>query len=101
VKVFINITSITFILSDLESNFNHNMIKPKYPCIEKINKMYDNGDEIVYWIPKELNGEIDWEDFMFKKLMEWGCSFNDITCESKESLLDLNVGGEITIIEEI
>lgn len=100
-KVFVNINSITSYHLNLENEFDYKSFKPKYHCIEKINKMYDNGDEIVYLVPKELNYGVDWEDFLFKKLVEWGCSFNDIICGIENVLLDSTFDGEITIIEEI
>lgn len=100
-KVFVSIDSIIKNLPKLGSSLDYKNIKPQYDSIEKINKMYDDGDVIIYYTPKGLNPDIDWENFIYKKLIKWGCSFNDIICEFEKNSLDSMVDSKIKIIEKV
>ena len=44
--------------------------------IKKINKMYDNGDEIVYWTARGTGSGIDWRGVTEKQFKQWGVKYN-------------------------
>ena len=46
--------------------------------IKKINKMYDNGDEIVYWTARGTVSGIDWTETTKRQLKEWGAKHHDV-----------------------
>tara|TARA_B100000927_G_scaffold284923_1_gene274419 strand:- start:976 stop:1290 length:315 start_codon:yes stop_codon:yes gene_type:complete len=46
--------------------------------IKKINKMYDNGDTIVYWTARGTVSGIDWTETTKKQLKEWGAKHHDV-----------------------
>ena len=46
--------------------------------IKKINKMYDNGDKIVYWTARGTGSGIDWEDVTRKQFARWGVKYHDL-----------------------
>tara|TARA_B100000282_G_C31725713_1_gene488315 strand:- start:456 stop:761 length:306 start_codon:yes stop_codon:yes gene_type:complete len=46
--------------------------------IKKINKMYDNGDEIVYWTARGTVTGIDWTEITKKQLIDWGAKHHDV-----------------------
>ena len=45
--------------------------------IEKINKLYDEGNTIVYWTARGGKTGIDWTELTEKQLLEWGAKHNE------------------------
>lgn len=52
--------------------------KPIYERIAKINKLYDDGNTIIYWTARGGNSGIDWTDKTHSQLAAWGCKYNEI-----------------------
>jgi histidinol phosphatase-like enzyme len=52
--------------------------KPIMVNIEKINKLYDEGNTIVYWTARGSRKQIDWYDLTEKQLLSWGAKFNEL-----------------------
>jgi hypothetical protein len=53
------------------------------PCqenIDKINKLWDEGDTIIYWTARGSRSGIDWTEFTRNQLESWGCKFDDVKC---------------------
>ena len=46
--------------------------------IEKINKLYDSGDTIVYWTARGTGSGIDWESATKQQFEEWGVKYHDL-----------------------
>lgn len=46
--------------------------------IEKINKLYDQGNTIIYWTARGSGSGIDWTELTKKQLIEWGCKFHEV-----------------------
>ena len=42
----------------------------------KINKLYDEGHEIVYWTARGSATGIDWYDFTKNQLLKWGVKYH-------------------------
>ena len=58
----------------------HNYIINLENDIKKINKLYDNGDEITYWTARGANSGKNWYDHTYKQLLNWGCKFHYLKC---------------------
>ena len=54
---------------------------PDYNNIEKINKLFDQGNYIVYWTARGSRSKIDWYDFTKTQLNSWGVKYNEIKCD--------------------
>jgi hypothetical protein len=52
--------------------------KPIYENISKINKLYDEGNTIVYWTARGSRKQIDWYDLTYQQLELWGVKFNEL-----------------------
>jgi hypothetical protein len=52
--------------------------KPFKERIERINKLYEEGNQIIYWTARGGNSGIDWTDLTRKQLREWGCKFDEL-----------------------
>lgn len=46
--------------------------------IKKINKMYDNGDRIVYWTARGTGSGIDWREVTESQFKEWGVKYHSL-----------------------
>ena len=67
--------------------------------IEKINKLYDEGNTIVYWTSRGSRKQIDWFDLTYKQLNEWGVKFNELRVD--KPYYDLFIDDKTLRIEEI
>ena len=50
--------------------------KPFYDRIEIINKLYDEGHEIVYWTARGTGTGIDWRQVTEQQFKEWNVKYN-------------------------
>jgi histidinol phosphatase-like enzyme len=51
---------------------------PLVQNIAKINKLYDEGNTIVYWTARGSRQQIDWYELTLKQLNEWGAKFHEL-----------------------
>lgn len=67
--------------------------------IAKINRLFDEGNEIIYWTSRGNTSTVDWYATTIIQLTNWGCKFNDLRL-SKPSY-DLWVDDKAKRIEEL
>jgi len=82
------------------SGSNYINSKPIITNINKINKLYKNGNTIIYWTARGQNSGTDWTELTNKQLSEWGCLFHKIICNEKPRY-DLLICDKTKRIEEI
>ena len=73
---------------------------PRQKQIDKINKLYDEGHEIVYWTARGGHSGVDWSRFTKRQIDEWGCKYTRIETQKKPSW-DLFIDDKTKRIEEI
>ena len=81
-------------------NSDYNNSKPRYYQIGKINKLYNEGNDIVYWTARGSGSGIDWSELTKKQLDEWKCKYTRIEIQKKPSW-DLFIDDKTKRIEEI
>lgn len=74
--------------------------KPIPENIEKINRLYDEGNTIVYWTARGQATGKDWTELTAMQLVAWGCRFHDVIMRQKPSY-DLLVDDKSVRIEEL
>ena len=57
---------------------DYNCSTPIKENIEKANKLYDEGNTIVYWTARGTLSGIDWEDGTREQFDKWGVKFHDL-----------------------
>lgn len=57
---------------------DYNFSKPINENIEKINKLYDDGNEIIYWTARGTKTGINWENVTKKQFYDWGVKYNKL-----------------------
>lgn len=61
--------------------------EPYRDRIERINKLYDDGNYIVYWTARGGNSGKDWSVLTRRQLSEWGCKYHELNM--KKPVYDL------------
>ena len=46
--------------------------------IEKINRLYNEGNEITYWTARGSTTGIDWTELTTKQLEKWGVKYTEL-----------------------
>ena len=81
-------------------NSDYENSTPRYEQIEKINKLHNEGHEIVYWTARGGTSGIDWSRFTKRQIDNWGCQYSRIESLKKPSF-DLFIDDKSKRIEEI
>jgi uncharacterized HAD superfamily protein len=74
--------------------------QPIFENIAKINKLYDEGNTIVYWTARGRASGTDWTELTNEQLIKWNCKFNKLIMNEKPSY-DLLICDKSKRIEEI
>lgn len=83
-----------------QDNTDYNNARPIAMNIEKINKLFDEGNEIVYYTARGTKTGIDWYEITFNQLTSWGCKFHKLITGHKPAY-DLIICDKSRRIEEI
>ena len=73
---------------------------PNEENIAKINKLFDDGNEITYWTARGSVTKIDWFDVTKNQLETWGCKYHHLSVGEKPHY-DLLICDKTKRIEEI
>ena len=68
--------------------------------IAKINKLYDEGNTIIYWTARGGTTGLDWTEVTIKQLKTWGCKYHELKMNHKPHY-DLLICDKTKRIEEI
>lgn len=82
-----------------DTNRDYYEAKPIIQNIEKINKLYDEGNTIVYWTARGSRKQINWYDLTYKQLNNWGVKFHELRVD--KPYYDLFIDDKTLRIEEI
>jgi uncharacterized HAD superfamily protein len=81
-------------------NSDYENSKPRQEQIDKINKLHDEGHEIIYWTARGGTSGINWRNLTRIQLNSWGCKYTRIESLKKPSF-DLFIDDKSKRIEEI
>ena len=70
--------TITRYLPEYNNKGDYNKALPIKNRIEKINKLFDQGNTIIYWTARGTMTGINWFQITLKQLQDWGCKFNEL-----------------------
>ena len=80
--------------------WDYTLSKPRYEQIKKINTLYDDGNEIIYWTARGSATGINWIELTKKQLKLWGCKYTRIEDKIKP-VYDLYIDDKAKRIEEL
>ena len=81
-------------------NSDYENSKPRYNQILKINKLYNEGHEIIYWTARGGITKKDWSELTAKQLKLWKCKYHKLKMNNKPHY-DLLICDKTKRIEEI
>jgi len=67
--------------------------------IDKVNKLYDEGNTIVYWTARGSRKQIDWRELTEMQLKAWGAKYHEL--EVNKPYYDLFIEDKSCRIEEL
>lgn len=57
---------------------NYTNAKPLYERISKINKLYDEGNTIIYWTARGTGTGINWQEITEKQFKKWNVKYHEL-----------------------
>jgi histidinol phosphatase-like enzyme len=78
---------------------NYSDAQPIKENIEKINRLYDDGNTIVYWTSRGSRKQINWYNLTYNQLNMWGVKFHELRVD--KPYYDLFIDDKTLRIEEI
>ena len=96
-KIFVDIDETICFYSDVRE---YPFAEPNLENIKKINKLYDDGNEITYWSARGSATGLDWTELTKSQLDKWGCKYHHFSVGEKPSY-DLLICDKTKRIEEI
>lgn len=76
------------------------LAEPNLENIAKINKLYEQGNTIIYWTARGATTGLDWYELTLNQLNEWGCKYHELKVGNKPHY-DLLICDKTKRIEEI
>jgi histidinol phosphatase-like enzyme len=77
--IFVDIDETICVTPDNPRNYENAM--PIVGNIEKINRLYSEGNTIVYWTARGSRSGKDWYDLTKSQLEGWGAKFHVLRCD--------------------
>ena len=68
--------------------------------IEQINKLYDDGNYIIFQTARGKNSGIDWSKLTRKQLKSWGFKFNELTEMFQKPNADIFIDDKAINVED-
>jgi len=76
--IYIDIDDTICYYPDNNNEKNYNLALPYNERISKINKLYDNGNTIVYWTARGTLTQKNWFNVTYVQLKKWNCKFHEL-----------------------
>jgi hypothetical protein len=64
--------------SSVPNSIDYNSAIPYFERIEKINKLFDEGNVIVYWTSRGSRSGINWFQLTLNQLNKWGVKYTEL-----------------------
>lgn len=76
--IFVDIDDTICYYDNSNDTLDYSMAKPYLNRIEKINKLYEEGNTIIYWTARGTKTGIRWFNITLEQLNKWGCNFHEL-----------------------
>ena len=77
--------------TDFGVTHDYTKAEPIQENIDKINKLYDEGNTIVYWTARGSRKQIDWTDLTTQQLSDWGCKYHELQLINHSMICSLKI----------
>ena len=79
---------------------DYSLATPIYKNIKKINKLYDQGNTIIYWTARGTGTGIDWREVTEKQFEKWGVKYHQLSL-GKKPIFDLLIDDKALNIADL
>ena len=83
-----------------DDEWDYSLSKPRHTQIAKINKLFEEGNKIVYWTARGSVTGINWYELTKSQLDSWDCKYHKISVGEKPPY-DLLICDKTKRIEEL
>lgn len=66
-----------------DDSVHYRDVQPFQNRIDKINRLYDDGNTIVYWTARGVSSGDDYTELTKEQLNKWGCKYHQLRMNSK------------------
>jgi mannose-6-phosphate isomerase-like protein (cupin superfamily) len=77
-NIFIDIDNTICKTNDSLGDNKYEFSEPIYERIQKVNKLYDEGNTITYWTARGSSSGNNYEEITKQSLAKWGCKYHKI-----------------------
>jgi len=95
--IFVDIDETICNTPDNPRNYHKSI--PIKENINKINKLYEDGNKIIYWTARGSRSGINWYNHTESQLLKWGCKYHELRCD--KPYYDLFIEDKSVKIEKI
>jgi hypothetical protein len=96
-KIYVDIDETICFYSGVR---RYELAEPNRENINKINKLYDDGHEIIYWTARGCRSQTDCSELTVNQLTNWRCKYHELICNEKPDY-DLLICDKTKRIEEV
>ena len=100
-RIFVDIDGTIGTTSKINGKWDYKNSTPIQHYIDKINDLYDQGNEIIYWTARGSSSGIDWLEITANQLNSWGCRYNELICGKGKGSFDMVIDDKAIKIEEL
>jgi hypothetical protein len=65
-------------IAETPENRDYSKSKPIKENIEKANKLFDEGNTVIYWTARGTGSGLDWKDLTEKQFENWGVKYHEL-----------------------
>ena len=76
--IYVDIDDTICYYDNSNNKLNYKNAIPYPKRIQKVNKLYNEGNIVVYWTARGSKTGINWFQITFKQLEKWGCKFHEL-----------------------
>ena len=100
-RIFVDIDGTICSTPKTNNQWDYENAYPLPFYIDKINKLYNKGNEIVYWTARGSSSGRDWKSFTQKQLNSWGCLYHELICGKSKGHFDMVIDDKAIKIEDL
>ena len=97
-NIFVDIDETICFYTGVERQYKNAI--PNYNNIDKINKLYNEGNHITYWTGRGTVSKVDYYKLTREQLEKWECKYHELSTGEKPNY-DLLICDKTKRIEEI
>ena len=100
-RIFVDIDGTICNTKKINNEWDYKNSTPIQSHIDKVNKLYYKGNEIVYWTARGAESGIDWLEVTADQLDSWGCQYHELICGKDKGSFDMVIDDKAIRIEEL